>query len=158
CKNYGAKRDRGHAPGDPKNPFALIHRMPSLPACTRCDPPIRSLRSHPDKDLVFSKGQHRAATRSLQVQDHTGTVLQPQMPVPRGAQAGFAGALRVPAWKIRDAGELTDGAGRADFLDPATAACNGTEHFERIGSPLELQGAGAATEAGNKSSVIVTLP
>ena len=117
----------------------------------------RRLLSHSNEDLVFSEGQHRAATRALQMHGHAGAVLQPQIAAARSAQTGFARALRVSARKIGDAGELVDRAGRADFRNPATGARNSAQHFEWIGLPLVLQGAVAATPA-TKSSVIVTLP
>src|SRR5262245_33196422 len=71
---------------------------------------MNRLLSHSDKDLVFSEGQHRAATRPLQVHDHAGAVLQPQIAAARGAQTGLAGTLSISARKIGNAGELVDGA------------------------------------------------
>jgi len=74
-QDYRRWQDRRGPPGEPYDLFALIHRMPSLSACTRIDPPIRYLLSHPDKDLVFSKGQHCTGTRTSQMHDHAGAVL-----------------------------------------------------------------------------------
>jgi hypothetical protein len=119
--------------------------MPSLPTCTLLDPPIRHLLSYPDKDLVFSKGQHRAGTRTFQMHDHAGAVLRPQIAAAWGAETGFAGALRLSAREIGDAGELIDRAGSSDFLKPATGTRNGANDFKRIGPSLVLQGAAAAT-------------
>ena len=42
-------------------------------------PAPRRLLSHPNYDLVFSEGQHRAGTRTLQMHDHAGAVFQPQI-------------------------------------------------------------------------------
>jgi len=98
-------------------------------------PAPRRLLSHPNYDLVFSEGQHRAGARAFQVHNHAGVVLQPQIAAARRAETGFAGALRVSARKIADADELVDGAGGADFLNPATGAHDAAEDFERIVLP-----------------------
>ena len=86
---------------------------------------------HPDKDLVISEGQHRATARALQVHDHPGVVLQPQIAAAGRAEAGLAGALRVSACKIGNAGQLVNRAGSADFLKPATRTRNSADHFDR---------------------------
>src|SRR5215831_13501615 len=98
---------------------------------TRC-----RLLSHSDEDLVFAEGQHRAGACALQMHDHAGAVLQPQIAAARRAEPGLAGALRVPAREIGDAGELVDGARSADLLDPAAGARDSAEHFEWIAPPL----------------------
>src|SRR5689334_2293843 len=67
-------------------------------------------------------------------------VLRPALPVLCG----------VSARKIGDAGELIDGAGRADFRNSATGPRNSAQHFEWIGLPFVLQGAVAATQACNE--------
>src|SRR6516162_3066375 len=115
-------------------------------------PAPRRLLSHPNYDLVFSEGQHRAGARAFQVHNHAGVVLQPQIAAARRAETGFAGALRVSARKIADADELVDGAGGADFLNPATGAPatgahDAAEDFERIVLPLAFQGAVTGADA-----------
>src|SRR5215469_7795271 len=102
---------------------------------TRC-----RLLSHSDEDLVFAEGQHRAGACALQMHDHAGAVLQPQIAAARRAETGLAGALRVSARKIGNAGELVDGAGSGDFVNSATGASNCAEHFERIAPSLGTPG------------------
>src|SRR5215813_4496551 len=104
---------------------------------------LMPLLSHPDKDLVFSEGQHCAAARSLHVHDHAGVILQPQIAGARRVQTGLAGALRVSARKIGNAGEFVDGAGSGDFVNSAARARNSAEHFEWIAPPLVLEGTAA---------------
>src|SRR5215469_5434449 len=82
--------------------------------------------------------------------DHAGTVLKPQIAAARRAETGVARALRVSATKIANTGELVDRTGRADFLNPAAWARDGPDKSERIGLPLEIEGATAATHAGDK--------
>src|SRR5262249_55917009 len=100
-------------------------------------PSLAGLLSHPDKDLVFAKRQHGAAARSLQVHDHPGAVLQPQIAAAGRAETGLAGALRISGREIGNASELVDRAGRGDFVNPATRARNSADHFEWVGpSPV----------------------
>src|SRR5262245_11146495 len=98
----------------------------------------------------FPRGQHRAVARALQVHDHAGTVLQPQVAAAGMAKAGLAGAFRVSAEEIGNAGKLVNRAGSADFLNPATGTGNSADHFERIPPPLVLEGAGAAAQTCNE--------
>ena len=106
--------------------------------------------SHPDKDLVAAEGQHRPGARALQVHDHAGAVLQPQIATARGAQTRRAGALRVSPAKIGDIVELIDRARGTNFFNPTTGARDSADQFERIRAPLEIEG--AATEDMTSSS------
>src|SRR5262249_28341221 len=92
-------------------------------------PSFAVLLSHPNKDLVLAKGQHRAATRARPMHDHAGAVFEPQIAAAGRAETSLAGALRVSARKIGDAGELVDGAGRSDFLSSLTDAGPPTIHI-----------------------------
>jgi hypothetical protein len=83
--------------------------------------------------------------------DHAGIVLEPQIAAARRAEASLARALRVSAGKIADIGELVDKAGRADFLNAAAWARDGTDKSEGIGLPRKIEGAATATHAGDKS-------
>src|SRR5262249_411022 len=149
-------------------PFALAHRIVS---CVRCLPSLscaarndftssswthcRSVRhattcrllGHPYDDLVFSEGQHRAGARAFQVHITPASFSTHKSLLPDELRPALAGALRVSARNIGDAGELVDRARGADFLDPATRAHNRAEHFEGIGAPLVLQGAVTGADA-----------
>ena len=90
------------------------------------------LLSHPNDDLVYPEGQHHAGTRAFQMHDHAGVVLQTtNRCCPTGSNR-LCGALRVPTGKIGDAGELVDGAGGADFPNPADRAHNTAKHLCRV--------------------------
>src|SRR5262249_23689555 len=91
----GRWRIQGRAPGTqlPKDASSLA--VPRL-----------RLLTHANEDLVFAEGQHRARARALQMHDHAGTVLEPQIAVARRAEPGLARALRVSATKIANIGEL----------------------------------------------------
>src|SRR5215469_3029182 len=131
----------------------MLNNNPPVTGCRNIVPmggTTPPLLSHPNEDLVFSEGQHRAGTRAFQVHDHARAVLQPQIAAARRAETGLAGALRVSARKIGDAGELVDGAGSADFLKTATGARNSADHFKRVGPPLVFERAAAAPQASDE--------
>lgn len=112
-------------------------------------PSILPLR-HPNKYLLLSEGEHRAALCALQVHDDAGAVLQSQITAPRAAKTGLTGALRVSPGKIGDTGKLVYRARCRDFRHPAAGAGDGSDNFERVCLALEIERTVAATQAGDK--------